>query len=74
MRRLFLYALSLLLAAACSAHKTPLIGISCSRGAGGATQLATTYTEAVQRAGGTCAALINLPALPRFLPHFSHWL
>ena len=60
MRRFCLYALSLLLATACSAPKTPLIGISCSRGAGGATQLATTYTEAVQRAGGIAVVLPTL--------------
>ena len=56
MRRIFL-SLSLLLAVACSAPKTPLIGISCSRSASGATQLATTYTEAVARAGGIAVVL-----------------
>ena len=56
MRRILL-SLSLLLAVACSAPKTPLIGISCSRCASGATQLATTYTEAVARAGGIAVVL-----------------
>lgn len=51
MRRILL-ALPIILAAACSSPKTPLIGITCSRSDTGATLLATTYTEAVGRAGG----------------------
>ena len=56
MRRILL-SLSLLLAAACSGPKTPLIGVSCSRSMSGATQLATTYTVAVARAGGIAVVL-----------------
>ena len=48
----YLFLLSLLLLTACGTRHAPVIGISCSRSASGATQLATTYTEAVQRAGG----------------------
>ena len=54
--RKILFLLSLLLLSACGGRRAqvsviPLIGISCSRSASGATQLATTYTEAIQRAG-----------------------
>lgn len=51
MRRLILI-LPIIIAAACSSPKTPLIGITCSRSDTGATLLATTYTEAVGKAGG----------------------
>lgn len=57
MRRILPFLSILLLAACCRAPKTPFIGISCSRGAGGATQLATSYTEAVRRAGGIAVVL-----------------
>ena len=38
--------------AACSQSKAPLIGITCSRSASGSTQLSTSYTEAIAKAGG----------------------
>ena len=60
MRRIFFSLSILLLAAACSAPKTPVIGISCSRSASGAAQLASAYTEAVQRAGGIAVVLPTL--------------
>ena len=41
-----------LAAVACAQPKAPLIGITCSRSASGSTLLATTYTEAVSKAGG----------------------
>ena len=60
--RKILFLLSLLLLSACGGRRTqmsllPVIGISCSRSASGATQLATTYTEAIQRAGGVAVVL-----------------
>lgn len=64
MRRILL-SLSLLLAVACSGPKTPLIGVSCSRSMSGATQLATTYTEAVARAGGIAVVLPTVPDAAR---------
>lgn len=57
MKRLLLPILLLLLIPACSARKVPVIGITCSRSASGATQLATTYTEAIVRAGGVAVVL-----------------
>lgn len=47
----------LLLLAACSAPKTPLIGISCSRSSSGSTLLSTSYTEAVAKAGGVALVI-----------------
>jgi putative glutamine amidotransferase len=44
--------LPLFLAVACSAPKSPLIGITCSRSSSGATMLASAYTEAITKAGG----------------------
>ena len=60
MRRILFSLSLLLLAAACSAPKKPVIGITCSRNASGSTQLASTYTEAVQRAGGIAVVLPTL--------------
>ena len=60
MRKLF-FLLSILMVAACGGGPhTPVIGISCSRTASGGTQLASTYTEAVQRAGGVAVVLPTL--------------
>ena len=50
MRRILL-TISVILMAACSAPKDPLIGITCSRSASGSTLLSTTYSQAVARAG-----------------------
>ena len=47
----------LLLLAACSAPKMPLIGISCSRSSSGSTLLSTSYTEAVAKAGGVALVI-----------------
>ena len=44
--------LSLLLLGACSAPRTPLVGITCSRSSSGSALLPTTYTEAIRKAGG----------------------
>ena len=63
MRQLFL-GLALLLLAACAGPKTPLVGISCSRTGSGATQLPTTYTEAIAKAGGVPVVLPTV-ATPR---------
>ena len=52
MKRTSLIILLLVLAVACSSPKVPLIGITCSRSASGATMLATTYTDAISKAGG----------------------
>ena len=65
MRKTLFLLLSLLLLSACGGRRThvslvPVIGISCSRSASGATQLATTYTEAIQRAGGVAVVLPTL--------------
>ncbi len=57
MKKLLVPFLLLLLIPACSARKAPVIGISCARSASGATQLATTYTEAIVRAGGVAVVL-----------------
>ncbi len=48
----FLLPFFLLLACACSTPKAPLIGITGSRSASGASLLSTNYTEAVAKAGG----------------------
>lgn len=52
--RKYLASILLLIMAvtACSAPRKPLIGISCSRSSSGSTLLATSYTEAVAKAGG----------------------
>ena len=50
-RNLFLLT-AILFAVACSSPKAPLVGITCSRSASGATMLATTYTDAISKAGG----------------------
>ena len=68
--RKILFLLSLVLLSACGGHRTkvsviPIIGISCSRSASGATQLATTYTEAIQRAGGVAVVLPPLDSYAR---------
>ena len=55
MKRILL--LLVLAAAACSQPKAPVIGISCSRSSSGATLLASTYTEAISRAGGVAVVL-----------------
>ena len=41
----------------CSKQAAPLIGISCGRSASGGISLATTYTEAIARAGGVPVVL-----------------
>ncbi|MCR4859142.1 MAG: gamma-glutamyl-gamma-aminobutyrate hydrolase family protein [Bacteroidales bacterium] len=57
MKKILLAILTIsLLGAGCS-RRLPLIGITCSRSASGATQLATAYTEAVVRAGGVALVL-----------------
>ena len=68
--RKILFLLSLVLLSACGGHRTkvsviPIIGISCSRSASGATQLATTYTEAIQRAGGVAVVLPTIDTRAR---------
>ena len=68
--RKILFLLSILLLSACGGRRTqvsviPLIGISCSRSASGATQLATTYTEDIQRAGGVAVVLPTLDSYAR---------
>ena len=57
MKKILVPFLLILLMAACKESKTPVIGITCSRSASGATQLATSYTEAIVRAGGVAVVL-----------------
>lgn len=49
--------LSLLLLGACSAHRQPLIGITCSRSSAGSSLLSTTYSEAIRKAGAIPVAI-----------------
>ena len=57
MKKILIPLILVLLTTACTKSKTPLIGITCSRSASGAAQLATTYTEAIVRAGGVAVIL-----------------
>ena len=50
MKRILLLLSALVVLHAC--HRTPVIGISCSRSASGASTLSANYTDAVLRAGG----------------------
>ncbi len=52
MKRYLILLPAILIVVACSSPKAPLIGITCSRSTSGATTLATTYTEAISKAGG----------------------
>ena len=52
MKRNLILLSAVLFAVACSSSKVPLIGITCSRSASGATMLTTTYTDAISKAGG----------------------
>ena len=56
MKRLAL-VLCLVAMAACSVHKAPLVGITCSRSSSGSTLLSSAYTEAVSKAGGVPVVL-----------------
>ena len=62
---IFLSLLLLISVCSCSKQSSPLIGISCGRSASGGITLATTYTEAVVRAGGIPVVLpiVDDPAL-----------
>ncbi|MCR4823975.1 MAG: gamma-glutamyl-gamma-aminobutyrate hydrolase family protein [Bacteroidales bacterium] len=57
MRKICSFSLLILLLTACGTSRAPLIGITCSRSTSGATLLATTYTEAITRAGGVAVVL-----------------
>ena len=52
MKKLGCITVLVLAAAACAGPQAPVVGISCSRSGSGATTLATTYTEAIGKAGG----------------------
>lgn len=57
MKKILVPILLVLLMVACNERTAPVIGITCSRSASGATQLATSYTEAIVRAGGVAVVL-----------------
>ena len=57
MKKILFPLILVLLISACTRSQTPVIGITCSRSASGAAQLATTYTEAITRAGGVAVVL-----------------
>lgn len=56
MKRILIF-LALSLLASCSGEKAPLVGITCSRSASGATVLSPAYTGAVSKAGGVAMVL-----------------